>query len=321
MPVDTPWGDSPQKDSSRHLHRTGGSSVRGVTVHPIGGLGNQMFIYATGLALSLDMGCDLLINDDWFDTQQKRAFELDAIAHRGSLVHGSTKPKKQVAARAMAWLRGHGLALADPRRGGYFAERSFAYDRRILDISQDVDLYGYFQSWKYFQHHADQVRHDVTSILSPSPWYLETREALGRMPGFTAVHVRRGDYLHPGTREYHGLAGIEYYQRALALVDSRVGEQAIVLFSDETDLALQIFDSLGRECLPIVVPPESRPIESINLMSLGTAAVIANSSFSWWGAWLGEEHMGIVVAPRPWFDDPATTERDLLRPSWVTVGR
>jgi hypothetical protein len=292
-----------------------------VTIQPIGGLGNQLFIYATGVAVSLDLGCELIISDDWFRHQHKRTYELDAIAHRGRVAQGDSVPKRHLSERPANWLRKHGFAVAEPRTSRHFREGSFAYDQRILDVRPGAELHGYFQSWKYFQRHAELVRQDVTSILSPSAWFLEMRETLNKVGTWTAVHVRRGDYLHPGTVEYHGLAGIEYYERALALVDSNVGDQAIVVFSDQPELALKIFESLGRQCILIEPPPESRPIESVNLMSMATAAVIANSSFSWWAAWLGEEQMALVVAPRPWFDDPNTMEHDLLRPSWVTVGR
>jgi hypothetical protein len=284
----------------------------GITIRPVGGLGNQLFVYATGLAAAERLRCPLYVLDGWYSSQSLRVFELDSIRCRGQIVHqmDARNPRRRPSSLSL---------LSRQRR--LFRERTFAYDPSFAQVSVGTELQGYFQSWRYFDQYREAIRSDVSEIQSPTDWFHETRAALDRLGSWAAVHIRRGDYLNPGPKEVHGIAGADYYHRALEIVDSRLGDLPIVAFSDEPDEARAVLASLGRTCTVVNPPEESRPVESVNLLSGATAAVIANSSFSWWGAWLGEPSTQLVVAPRPWFDDPTIVDRDLLPVNWVSVGR
>ena len=138
-----------------------------------------------------------------------------------------------------------------------------------------------------------------------------------------SVHVRRGDYLKPGTLEYHGILDQPYYREALARLKAGAGEGAeLFVFSDDAVAAEQVLNFVPKSRLVHVRGDQGRPWEDMALMARCRHHVIANSSFSWWGAWLSRSPDKIVVAPRAWFA-PAELKKlstaDLYPPGWMLI--
>jgi hypothetical protein len=138
-----------------------------------------------------------------------------------------------------------------------------------------------------------------------------------------SLHLRRGDYLTPKNRAVFNLLAPDYYSRAIALLLERVGTPiSVFVFSDQVD---PIHDGGISEKVSAVVhasPNIDRPWEDMALMALCSSNIIANSSFSWWGAWLNQNRRKIVVAPRRWFAETAPRSfdiRDLFPPTWVSL--
>lgn len=132
------------------------------------------------------------------------------------------------------------------------------------------------------------------------------------------LHVRRGDYVsNAKTLRVHGVCSIDYYRRAIGVARERLGQPRFFVFSD--DLAW------SRENLPLgddavfVEGNAEAPEMDIFLMAVCRAHVIANSSFSWWGAWLATTDAPLVIAPDPWFDSPDVSAVDLIPASWQTL--
>jgi hypothetical protein len=199
--------------------------------------------------------------------------------------------------------------------------QNFPTDPQVFASQLGDSLSGYFQSYQYFADVQSDIRDQLRSIVDPSPWFLETERMLQSIGPWISLHVRRGDYLNAGTREVHGILSIGYYAQALRTMRMLVPDQTkVVVFSDEVDSAEKFLKVLGVDMVFIQDPPRSKGIESINLMSLSAGSIIANSSFSWWGAWLGDRENRPVIAPRPWINDPTRHERDLLPPRWLTLG-
>lgn len=172
--------------------------------------------------------------------------------------------------------------------------KTFAYSE--IDVAMSINLLGYFQTEKYFRHCAKEVR----QVLSPRPeveaplraWLGDLRQALGgdaRRP-VCAVHVRRGDYV--GHDHYVDLAATSYYENAFR----HFGDNTIfVVFSDDIPWCKIRFSGWP------MVYVEADEIKSLVLMSLCDAIIIANSSYSWWGAWLTDRTGRPVIAPDRWF--------------------
>ncbi len=140
-----------------------------------------------------------------------------------------------------------------------------------------------------------------------------------RLP--VSVHVRRGDYLNPGTTEFHGVLGEPYYREAVSRIGAALGNGAdFFIFSDDPTAAGQVLNFVPKSRLTHVCGDPERPWEDMALMARCQHHVTANSSFSWWGAWLNRSPDKLVVAPRTWF---APTElkklntADLYPPGWI----
>jgi hypothetical protein len=287
-----------------------------------GGLGNQMFQYATGRALALRGAAALKLDVTWFATvasDAKRRYELDSFS-----IHGRVASEGDIArfgragtprfSRLRRWLR---LGKEDDTWPIY-CEPHFQYDPAVPDLPAPIYLDGYWQSERYFSDIADVLRREFTA-KEPSDRENEALAAAIDAANAVSLHVRRGDYVtNPTTYRYHGICSAEYYQRAIDHLTSRVGMPHIFVFSDDQDWT--------RANLHFAVPttfvgtnPPDCGYRDMMLMARCRHHIIANSSFSWWGAWLNPSPDKIVVAPQRWFGGSSNDTRDLIPPSWVRL--
>lgn len=292
-------------------------STKALRIRLEGGLGNQLFQYAAARSGAARLGCPLevaVIGAPAAPNETPRDFALDWLVPRGALVAGDGPGR--LARRLM-----RAFPRAVPK--GSFVEAGFAYDPRILDIAPGTTLMGYFQSWRYFDDRADALRTEIARAAPRSAWLEETAQTLSSQGPWTAVHIRRGDYANARNAAFHGLLGPAYYARALEQVREHAPDCAhgpIVVVSDEPAVAsAMLTDTLhGRRLTLVEPPPQSHPMESVMLMAQASAIVTANSSFSWWGAWLAGP-AATVVSPGTWFRGARHDEGDLRPPSWMTA--
>ena len=265
----------------------------GITVRLRGGLGNQLFQYATGTAVADRLGCPLFMETvdlaAVLPADTPRTFELDWLVDPQHVLVGSkpglSRRLLRRAARKASFLPGSRT----------FVEASFAFDPRIDEVPIGTTLDGYFQSWRYFASIADRLRSRLKTAAPRSPWRTAMEESLAALGPWVAVHVRRGDYLKAHNSAYHGLLGSAYYAAALAEVTRRGKDHRLVIFSDDPDAAVAL---IGPQSIPIEAvhhPSDVHPVESILLMSRAAAIVTANSSFSWWAGWLADPDRCTVV--------------------------
>jgi hypothetical protein len=199
----------------------------------------------------------------------------------------------------------------------FLIERQFHFDPAVLRPRRHAFLAGYWQSERYFDAIADRLRGELTPRQPPDPVNaallaeIEAAEAV-------SVHVRRGDYVdHP---DIHPLMPVEYYRAAVDAVRARTRDPRFFIFSDEPDRAGALLSWLS----PATVVSHNgaeRDSEDLRLMRHCRHHIIANSTFSWWGAWLCPHADKVVIAPRRWFADafPHSTA-DLLPPRWLRIG-
>ena len=298
-----------------------GNQTLGITVSPVAGFGNQLFIYATGFAAASRQGCPLYIDDSWFATQSLRTYELDTFASIGTKATEKIQRSFASRTRPARLTRRVATRLNMPPFKTISEKKSFNFDPGAHSCPPGVRLSGYFQSYKYFTDVSDQLREQLVSIIEPSPWFIETQSALNSLGPWIAVHLRRGDYLNKGTREVHGIVTGSYYSDTLRIMETLVPKATPVVFSDDPEAARQMLRDESPGAIFLDSAPTGKSIESIVLMSQSAGSIIANSSFSWWGAWLGDKEGRPVIAPRPWMDDQSVHERDLFPPGWLTLGR
>jgi hypothetical protein len=277
-----------------------------------GGLGNQLFQYATGRALALRRGVPLVIDPGWYETSvpklTPRTFDLIGCSIAARLA----RPDE---ASVFAWLRGplrSRLPAGRPWRP--LRERHLGFQSRVLEAPAGSYLIGYWQSWRYF----DAIRRLLLEETLPKAPADDADAALAaRMAGIDsiAVHVRRGDYVSVATTAaYHGTCAPGYHGRAVGELAAGLGDPHAFVFTDDP--------SWVREHLRLPVPfdivdrhgPDAA-LADLALMRRCRHFVIANSSFSWWGAWLGTHPEKRVAAPARWYADGRAMP-DLLPPDW-----
>jgi len=256
-----------------------------------GGLGNQLFGYSVGQALSQHHDVPLHLVTKNFNGQSMdgRSFELGELT--GTAVSFGV----------------------DSSSSRIFREWDFAWDFRVEGLGPSVLLDGYFQSSKYF---GPSPKHIQLAIKS-SPSFVRGRYAASKY-SFIALQVRRGDYLKPSTLGVHGLVPESYFIEGLSKLRSLVGNLPAVVYSDDLETAEETASALSQ-ATPHRPTVNETSLETLGSLSAAKGLCISNSSFGWWGAYLSENQPA-VVAPRPWFANPRIQTEDLLEPGWLSLG-
>jgi hypothetical protein len=290
-------------------------------VRVIGGLGNQMFQFAAGRALSLAHKTELLLDVSEFSHYQRHhGFELAtvfccplALAKPEDLRSVLGWQSSKLAQRLLASRRFRFL-----RSDRFLIEPHFHYWQGLNKATPPFYMVGYWQSERYFAHVADVIRKDFTFR---QPLTGQNQRLAEKISSVNAVslHVRRGDYANdPKTIAVHGLCPIEYYRDAVQYIADRVEEPNFFIFSDDP----QWVRAHLRIPFPCSYVEQNRGAESYNdmrLMSMCKHHIIANSTFSWWAAWLDDRPDKIVIAPKRWFANYEADTRDLYCHGWVLL--
>jgi len=284
-----------------------------------GGLGNQMFQYAAGLRLAMARNTLLKLDLSGLDdptVRTPRSYELDAFAITAELADPSdieaiTARSGGLVSRLLArWSR--------DRSGTAAVEQTFCFDPQVLSLPDGAYLRGYWQSEHYFEDASDLVREELTFRSSAVGLNAEALKEITACSS-VSVHVRRGDYLtDPAVYAMHGVCSVDYYRHAIDYIRERVSSPIFYLFSDEPEWVRENLD-LGDSVRLVDHNSAKDGFEDLRLMSRCAHHIIANSTFSWWGAWLNHSPNKIVVAPKRWFADESMDTSDLLPESWVKL--
>lgn len=287
-----------------------------VIVHLYGGLGNQLFQYAFGRYLASKAHCPLKLDARAYEKDKSRAFALDHFALPVTKANDADilRVEKPARNRFTGWLQ---------ERRPYFRRRRvvephFHFDPNLLRLRAPVYVLGYFQSVKYFEPIADLLRSELSPKTPPGEFYqaqLSDYEHL-RAKGFTPVSllVRRGDYL---TTPKYCVLDNDYYQRAERELRKVVAKPFFKVFTDDPEWVRKEFRL--ESPWELVEAPEKKDFEDLRLMSQCDHHVIGNSTFAWWGAWLGHNPEKKVIAPQRWFQVPELNSQDLIPEGWIRL--
>ena len=304
-----------------------------ITVSLMGGLGNQMFQYAAGKALAERHGVSLALDISGFRNSTHRSFLLDRLSipesDRAVALEVSAEKPVNHFARSL-WKRRIDRVLESAgmpklvRSANQYREPHFHHDSEFEALGPETSLFGYFQSERYFSSITQPLR----DCFSPGePLGTRAGEVLSQIERSelsVSMHVRRGDYLNPATAKFHGVLGKSYYRQAIDWIEAALGKRVVFfVFSDDPILAERVLNFVPKCRLNHVRGDPDRPWEDLALMARCRHHVIANSSFSWWGAWLNPSPDKIVVAPRDWFAQKQSNNQntsDLYPVGWVLVG-
>lgn len=276
-----------------------------------GGLGNQMFQYAAARAASVRTSSQLALDIRPLSASGERGYSLAAFRLRETVELVTEGP----APRRNGRIRNFFNSLLRGER--CFRESGFRYDPAVLSITPSLRIEGYFQSERYFADIAPAIREDFTPREDLLAEINLLAEKLIPSGPCISLHVRRGDYTNPATMAVHGLLDAPYYEKALRLVTERIGQALpICVFTDDPAWVRANLVLPGR--VRFISEHTSTAQQDMILMSRCTHHITANSSFSWWGAWLNPGRDKVVVTPARWFQPAARLDtRDLRPDGWI----
>jgi hypothetical protein len=296
-----------QRTSFRYLSDT---LSRMIIVNIKGGLGNQMFQYALGRKLALQNNDELKLdiaqvsNTNVADTY--RPFRLRAFNISATEAAGKDSERFRYPYGKVSW-------ALEKFRTKILRQFNTGFEPAILQKKGNIYLDGYFQSPKYFDDIRDVLLQDFTlkaALGTDAATFADMMDG-----NAVSLHVRRGDYVsNPKVQKLYGSCSLAYYKAAIEEIKKEILTPVWFIFSD--DIAWVKQNLPLPDSSVFIEGKEITDAEELLLMSHCAHNVIANSSFSWWGAWLNRNPEKTVIAPTPWFDyDPDFTS-DILPTTW-----
>ena len=257
----------------------------------LGQLGNQMFQYASTKGIASKLGVPFMIPNhrELFDDGIGNRYTIllyDAFKLTGATILGSLKTDN------------------------YFQEGQFNFDETVfnLDKTQNYSLYGFFQTEKYFKHIESEIRQDFTFKDDIAG---TCEDIIKQFDNPISLHVRRGDFVHNSGN--HPVLTTNYYKTALEMFDD---DRQVIIFTNDVEWCKnhELFSS-DR----FAVAEGGDQFYDLCLMTMCSDFITANSSFSWWGAWLGNR--GKVICPSGWFGPNLkhNNTEDLYCEGWTIV--
>lgn len=282
-----------------------------------GGLGNQLFQYAFGFALAQKERLPLKLDISHYDTEGLRTYTL---SHYG--ISAPVASKEEIAALATKKpLRS--IALLErifPTKQTFIEEQNLRYNPQYSGLSGSLYVKGYWQNERYFGHLRPSLLSEFTLV---APLSSSNRELLKDIETHNAVslHIRRGDYVTVEiTNKFHGLCSLDYYERSAQWMAAHTVDPVFFVFTDDPEWAIDNL-KLPFPTVYLLDDRDSHDYEDLYLMSRCKHHIIANSSFSWWGAWLNENPGKHIIAPVRWFaDDNLNNQMAGVCPaSWIRL--
>jgi hypothetical protein len=291
-----------------------------------GGLGNQMFQYAAAKSLALKHNAPVYLDLSFLKENKEsntdftaRDFQLDVFKLNSHFADSRLTNK--------IFNKGFLNKISskfDKNKATIYMEQSFAFNQDWVNLKPPVYLSGYFQSEKYFSKTGNEVRTDFQFKYPVADE--QNAELLNAIVDSNAValHIRRGDFISKkSTHDFHGVCSIDYYNEAIAKLKGQLQDLKIFVFADDLEWANEhIVKPHGNYAM--LASFNSNPENSwkdMFLMSKCRHHIIANSSFSWWGAWLAYHPGQVVIAPKKWFNNAPEfyNTKDLLPGNWITI--
>lgn len=290
-----------------------------VIIHMLGDLGNQMFQYAFGYATVKKKNEVFKLDINKFELYDLRNYELELFSIDTKIASGEEVKKlkyneENIFDKLFRKIRTKERKLSDR----YYKEVHFNFDKNVFESKGDIYFEGYWQSEKYFKDYRDDL---LKQFTLKEEIHLKSQHYRQKIKDAESVslHIRREDYVtNTHTNSVHGTCTLEYYQNAVLKIKEKISNAQFFIFSDDLDWAKENLDFIDRITF-VELDKEVPDHEEMYLMSQCKHNIIANSSFSWWGAWLNQNPDKIVIAPEKWFNDTTINTSDLIPESWIRL--
>lgn len=285
-----------------------------------GGLGNQLFQYATGFAAASRLAAPLRLDLRQYERvvpgEPSRPYALGDFAIGATAISPLRSRTIGLAKRvSRTGLAGRALKVFNGGSFDILIDRAEGFDPRVKQITGDAYLIGCWQSEEYFADHRAQLLAEFRINTAPDERNAEVLARISSGPAI-CVHFRRTDYLGPTTAL--GPCSLDYYQRAFGAMRDAVPEARYYVFTDDPEWVSRNADLPSGSTLVSHNLGRS-DIEDFRLMSACSHFIIANSSFSWWAAWLSDAPSKRVIGPATWYPGGHASEPDLIPRGWTRL--
>lgn len=273
----------------------------------MGGLGNQLFQYAAAKALYLKTDVPFKVYYEDGNAYAQRSFQLEKFNIPVEKAREKEIPKKTFLAKVKRKLH-----ITIP----FFNEKQdFDFDPLFFRQKLNTHFHGYWQNEKYFKEHRAILISEYQLKNPPGGMNKKCLTNIEQAINSIAIHVRRGDYIeNPIAYANHGLCDLDYYKKAVRYFEENHERNQYFLFSDDVDWVRENLNFIENKT--IIDWNAKQPEEDLRLMSSCKHQIIANSSFSWWGAWLNTHPDQVVIAPKQWTRKQHS--KAILPNSWLT---
>ncbi len=294
-----------------------------IIVRLLGGLGNQMFQYAIARHLSILKKTTLKFDITGFNKDLYKEggtirnfglniFKIEPIIATDEDIDIVKSSKPELLER----LRNRFLNKVISNE--VYEQKLFSFDKNIFKSLSNTYLIGYWQSPKYFNSIRNILLKDFELREIPTTNEYPFLDKI-KKDNSVSIHIRRGDYSsNPEYFKIHGLCSIEYYQSAIECICKKITNPVFYVFSDDMEWVKKNIQ-IKSTCIYVTEANNEKDYFEMHLMSLCKHNIIANSSFSWWGAWLNQNPEKVVIAPKQWMNDPAIDTRDLVPANWIRI--
>ena len=291
-----------------------------IAVKLMGGLGNQLFQYAAAKALSLKHNTQLYIDTSFLEADPKNAYtkrqyELDCF-----VIQAKKLPTEMI--KKIEFLQGKSILNNIRKKIGIkdsittYLEQGHQFNHQFNLLTDNTHLSGFWQSELYFNSISDTIRKEITvksEFINGIEHYIELLKNCTSV----SLHVRRGDYVNlKHANEFHGTCSIEYYKKALHMMNEKHENLQVIIFSDDIKWCEENLQIQNKNKFYVLT---NDAIKDLYLMQKCDHHIIANSSFSWWGAWLNAKPNKTVIAPAKWFNSNEINSSDIIPDSWIKI--
>ena len=259
----------------------------------LGRLGNNLFQYAAGRSLSEMHRVPLILDGSWFNQAGWR--QVSYIKHLPIKAH--IVRKNSIASRTLRKITGHHYWEYVNKPVFRESETNHTYNKKIHEMPNDCVLIGYFQSPKYFQDIEILLRHELDTNQILWPRSVNDEVIRLRKKNSIAVHIRRKDYT---ILPEFNVCDAAYYTQAIAMMRDLVPNAEFYIFSDDPLWCHEKFTANDQHVIS-TIHGYLNPLADFHIMKHAHHHIIANSSYSWWAAWLGKKQEQIVICPNKWY--------------------
>ena len=295
-----------------------------------------MFQYAFGRRLALQNKTSLMLDTSHYSKYSDRNYELGCFRLGNDVTVGSApKTFYDFGSAKNRFDRLKQLKLKLEGAPKLIAQRGFSFDliglvgaendtvgqldRLALKAGGNSYVSGFWQNEKYFLDYAENIRQDFSFNKKASGENAKIMDKIQAAEAPVSIHVRRGDYVtSPDASSTIGMLGEKYYAKAIKKAMEDIDNPSFYVFSDDPAWCKANLN-LGGQAVFVEHNPPSKGWEDLRLMIACKHHVVANSSFSWWGAWLNPSSSKVVYAPKVWFRDTTIDTSDVVPRNWIRL--